>query len=268
MSKWKLEQWCVHATARIRYGPDRKAVYKELREHVDDRYENLLARNNTEVEAAEQTLAAMGDAREVSAMLEKVHRPFWGYLYSTAKYIVLILAITCLCQLAGRVWENRYAYHAPSGNYWSDDYVGGDRRVLHSQPGTSVTCDGYTIKLTRASMWRTDLDYTNETLDHLYFQLEVTNPRPWAQPADIMNWIWAEDSRGTYYYSYAEKLLDVSDQHKNFYGNYYQTGPFTAVYEMHIGWRIAEETEWIDLHYTRDGRNWTIRIDLTGGKEA
>lgn len=266
MSKWKLEQWCVHATARIRYGPDRKEVYKELREHADERFDHFRAQGNSEEDAVDRTLNAMGDATEVAVMLEKVHRPFWGYLYSTAKYIVLILAITCLCQLLGKAWENMYEYPTPSGNYWSDDYVGGDRRVLNIQSGTSITCDGYTVTLTQASMWRTWLEEgDHDTMEHLYFQLEVTNPRPWAKAAEIMNWIWAEDSQGTHYYCYAEQLS--SDHDCVLYGNRYETGPFTTVYEMHIGWRIPEGTEWIDLRYTRDGRDWTIRIDLTGGKE-
>ena len=264
MSKWKLEQWCVHAVHRIRYGPDRKAVYKELREHVDDRYEHFREQGDPETDATEKTLSAMGDAWEVAALLEKAHRPFWGYLYTFAKWAVILLAIVCLYQLLSRVWDNRYAYKKPP-----DEFVYGYQQVLSAHPDTTVTCDGYTITLTQASLWRKEVNYSDfDTLEELIVQLEITNPRPWSQPPSIVDWIWAEDSGGNHYYSYAEELPEYPPdipKHKILQTASIRTNLFTTVYSLHIGYQLPESIEWIDLRYTRDGRDWTLRIDLTGG---
>ena len=262
MSKWKLEQWCLHATHLIRYPPDRKAVYKELRLHVDDRYESYRAQGDSEEDAAEKTLSAMGDAREVALLLEKTHKPFWGYLYTIATALCLALLIQFAIEAS--LLSADFAKASEVNHYFDSSYVGGDERVLYAEPKVSASTDGYTITLSKVSMWRTYLtEGDHETMEHLTFRLDVTNPRPWEKPGDIMNWIWAEDSAGTHYYAPAE-----GNGSPMFYGNQYITGRFTVSYVMHLGYHLPEGVEWVDLHYTRDGRDWNLRIDLTGGDGA
>jgi len=263
MSKWKLEQWCLHATHLIRYPPDRKAVYRELRNHVNDRYESYRAQDAPEEDAVEKTLAAMGDAKEVALLLQKTHKPFWGYLYAIATSLCLALLI----HFAVRVFLLPMDFADPSdvNQYFDSSYVGGHERVFYVEPDVSAACDGYTITLSKAVLWRTHVTGgDHETMEHLTFRLDVSNPLPWEKKANIMQWIWAEDSAGTYYSSSAEN----GDGDPMLYGNAYITGRFTNTYIMHIGWHLPEEVEWVDLHYTRDGRDWTLRIDLTGGDGA
>ena len=260
MSKWKLEQWCVYATARIRYIPDRRAVYKELREHVNERCEHFRALGDSEEEAVERTLDAMGDAKEVALMLGKVHRPFWGYLYSAA----VVLCLSLLIQFTVRVLLMPVDFADPSDvdSYFDSSYVGGQERVFYTEPGISTSCDGYTFTLSKAILWRTNLtEGDHETMETLTIRLDVSNPRPWEKKAEVMPWIWAEDSAGNYYYSVAEHN---GDRHM-ISGNQHITGRFTVSYVMHLGWHLPENVEWVDLRYTRDGRDWTLRIDLTGG---
>jgi len=270
MSKWKLEQWCVYAAHGVRYLPDRKQVYKELRQHVDDRYESFTARGEGEEEAVAHTLDAMGDAGEVSAMLALVHPPFWGYLYSTVKWIVILMACVCLLYLPYYLNHTHYyKFDRPKVEDWTDGYIVGVEPVMYAEPGTSVTCDGYTVTLTNAALWRTPLkdSQDHDTLEYLAFQLEVTNPRPWAQTPDVMKWISAEDSNGNYHYAYKEAFY-IGLRDECFFGNSYRVDLFTTLYRMHMCWHLPEGTEWVDLHYNRDGRDWTIRIDLTGGNDA
>ena len=263
MSKWKLEQWCLHATHLIRYPPDRKAVYRELRNHVNDRYESYRAQGDTEEDAAEKTLSAMGDAKEVALLLQKTHKPFLGYLYSIATALCLALLIHFAVRLF--LMPVEFADPPEVNSYFSSSYIGGDEQVLYAEPKVSASTDGYTITLSKVSMWRTYLTGgDHETMEHLTFRLDVTNPRPWVKRGNIMQWIWAEDSAGTHYYA----PIESGSGDPMFYGNQYVTGRFTNTYIMHLGSHLPEGVEWVDLHYTRDGRNWTLRIDLTGGNGA
>ena len=61
MEHWKLTQWCTYAVSKIKYTPDRRAVYDELRQHLDDRCEDLLAQGMSKEEAAERAIELMGD---------------------------------------------------------------------------------------------------------------------------------------------------------------------------------------------------------------
>ena len=73
MKHWKLTQWCVHATGRIRYSPDRKAVHEELRQHLDDRSDGFLAKGFSEEEAIEKTLDAIKKGNNITLLtLEKI----------------------------------------------------------------------------------------------------------------------------------------------------------------------------------------------------
>ena len=85
MKHWKLTQWCVRATGRIRYSPDRAAVHEELRQHLDDRSDGFLAKGFSEEEAIEKTLDAMGDPAELAPLLAQIHKPFWGYAQDVCK---------------------------------------------------------------------------------------------------------------------------------------------------------------------------------------
>lgn len=263
MSKWKLEQWCLHATHLIRYPPDRKAVYKELRQHADDRYEGYLARGESEEDAAEKTIAAMGNAKEVALLLQKTHKPFWGYLYAIATAVCLGLLLNLVIQLF--LVPAEYADAAQVNHYFDSSYVGGDEQVLYAEPKVSASTDGYTITLSKVSLWRTYMtEGDRETMESLFFRLDVSNPRPWAARGNIMQWIWAEDSLGNYYYSHAENFGGAHQ----IYGDQHVTGLITTTYIMHAGWHLPEGVEWLDLRYTRDGRDLTLRIDLTGGDNA
>lgn len=263
MSKWKLEQWCLHATHLIRYPPDRQAVYKELRQHADDRYEGYLAQGETEETAADKTLSAMGDAGEVAVLLEKTHKPFWGYLYTIATAFCLALLLHLVIQLF--LAPEGFANPSQVNQYFDSSYVGGDERVLYAEPNVSASSDGYTVTLSKVSMWRTYLtEGDRETMESLFFRLDVSNPRPWAAKGNIMQWIWAEDNLGNRYAPHAE---NIGGAHQ-IYGNQYVTGLITTTYIMHAGWHLPEGVEWLDLRYTRDGRDLTLRIDLTGGDSA
>ena len=88
-----FDNWCFHAAAHIRFKPDRPAVEQELREHMEDHFNALLAEGKTAQEAERLTLAAMGDADETGAALARVHKPYLGWLYVAAKWVVALSAI-------------------------------------------------------------------------------------------------------------------------------------------------------------------------------
>lgn len=83
------ESWLNAATEKIRFAPDREAVKKELRDHLEDRRDALLARGLAAEEAETQATAAMGDPAELAQELGRLHSPWWGYIWRASQWGLL-----------------------------------------------------------------------------------------------------------------------------------------------------------------------------------
>lgn len=264
MDNWRLSQWCLHAVQRIKYPPDRNAVYQELRQHLDDRFDSFLAQGLSDEDAVNKTLEAMGDPKEVSKYLAAIHRPFWGYAYSITKWLYRLaacgLALLLLVQGLRIITEDNYSapdYSNGKFNPYSGTSPYGNQRLLYKEPGTTFTDSGYAVTLSRVSCW----DGPSGTL---YFQLKITSLLPWADDPDFCYYITARDSLGnTYPFRDAR---DAADNHDRIVkGEIYRTSVITWLYDARLLVFDSEGADLVELCYERDGRDMVFRIDLTGG---
>ena len=74
-----LRRWAQNAVYRIGFPGDRKKVYQELMNHMEDHRDALMEQGKSEKEACEAVEKAMGDPFAVAKDLAEIHRPFWGY---------------------------------------------------------------------------------------------------------------------------------------------------------------------------------------------
>ena len=84
-----FEAWCYHAVARIRFKPDREAVFSELKAHLEDHYDDLIAQGHSPDKAKRLALEAMGDPEEIAPQLGAIHKPWLGYLYRFVKWVTI-----------------------------------------------------------------------------------------------------------------------------------------------------------------------------------
>lgn len=265
--------WCREAVSGIKYKPDRDAVYAELYEHLEDRYESLTARGLSHEEAETKALEAMGNAGELAPQLAAIHKPHWAYAMIVTR--ILLIALLCLCFGHGVVYLLEKDFSQPLNIYGYDPFGKSTatvqdipcQRVLYVQSGESVTIDGYTFTLTKAAMWehtRIAEDGSTYKEQPFFFRIRVTNPIPWAKESQIWNDLWAVDSLGNYYYS---SRTGHRWNENTVLGNSYHTAPFIYEHDMQLiapatpGYR---EADWVEIHYDRSGRDLTLRIDLTG----
>ncbi len=281
-----FDRWCKEATRKIKYCPDRQAVYSELHQHLQDRYQDFIDQNMEHEEAVQKALQAMGDAKELAPMLAAIHRPFWGYMYSLCKWVLFLSVIMMLYNLMpwlrGLSFIDNTKRHTTYGDKYNvytdteyeDDYSRWER-ILYQEPDTQKSSDGYTFSIERVALWQEtlknpyDAQYGVWNEHRLWMELKVTNLRPWTSLTgeyfienDALNWFWAEDSLGNYYYSSNE----FSYSYLPYLGmSRCQNGLFTQSYIIFTQNYVSKDAEWIDLHYDRSGRDITLRIDLTGG---
>lgn len=269
MEHSRFRRWCERACAGVRYSPDRARVRAELYAHMEDAFDALVAAGRSPDEAERAVLEEMGDAGETAALLERVHRPFWGYCLRAARWILAVSLALAALAAGWRLthWE-----------YGGDDAFGeavfqSERRVQAEEvytrtrvfsPMAQDRSDGYTFTLTRAAEWHWsgEIDGKRAETDSFFLRAEVFSPLPWAEESEVLREFYAVDSLGNVY---APFRLSLHSGDRALVGNPSRRKPFTVTWDMWLEGYCSQQAEWIELRYDKAGRDVRLRVDLTGG---
>lgn len=269
----RFHAWSVNASHKIQFPQDRERVRQELYDHMVDHCEMLTARGVSQEEAELQTVEAMGDAFEIAPQLAAIHDPFWGYFLRFTRIALILLLCVCLWPIG----EHLYEVYRPVNYVFDQDSSWNTKITKLSQweQDDSFSTDTARYAVTEASIWSReydDGDGQNKTMFHLDFRVVQTNFLPWgfepnyySGPHSPAGWFWAEDNLGNYYYSYMERDPDYPSDERCLQIMGRQTGLFTYTHEIWINDFPQEDVTWLKLHYDRDGRDYALHIDLTGG---
>ena len=99
------EYWLDTATGKIRFAPDRAAVRRELRDHLEDRMEAGRAKGLSPYEAESAATAAMGDPVALAEELGRIHSPWWGRLWRLSQWALAVAVLVTVFSAAPRLWE-------------------------------------------------------------------------------------------------------------------------------------------------------------------
>lgn len=256
--------WCDAAVGLILFPADREAVRRELMDHLLDHCDDLVDQGLDRETARQLALDAMGDAAEIAPQLAAIHRPFWGYFLRFTQIALAVMACAVLLCLGIRAWNNAGTHYPATESF--DPYTAdaadmgysARTRLFYAEPGVSVQSDGYTLTLTRAAVWY----HKSEDEDTFYCQMEVFNPRPWAEHTDIGTRFHAVDSLG---YVYDSDYGRIPNRIPHVSSGMSRTGLLTSTQYIWISDYISRDAEWIEFRYQRSGRELAWRIDLTGG---
>ena len=267
------EGWLDAATKAIRFGPDRRAVRRELEEHLEDKALDYLRifPDLTEEEARERAAAEMGDPEEIGKELAKVHRPWLGYAWLASKVLLgFVLTVTFLFFVngayLGRIQEV-VAGPGYSPEQESVEAVYGQADDLTYQGLLSnsgpIQVGEYTFSTQAGELWTATLE--GQSAQIVYLQLEVDHHRP-MRPLDdrVTRDLWAQDDRGGVIPSREgwdrqggerearTEYVSCTAMEHNF---------FTERYEILLSVR-SPAAERVDLCYTAMGADLTIPLSL------
>ena len=267
MKHWKLENWCFEAVEKIKYRPDRDAVYTELLQHLDDRCESFIAQGMTKDEAAKKTVEVMGNPRELSVQLAAIHRPFWGFAYSISKWLMRIAVVIALIGILISTFINVILHKSEMDVLYTPSAHSEATRFVYAEPNCSDSSDGYTFTVTRAALHQDAHNYSDKYLfafdcSCLYIEVKVESTNLWAGDCQGIYDFWGIDSQGHIYledYIESGGSMNCSLAYKDLFAQYYTFKVFIPQ---------AEDCTWFDLRYNRDGRDVVLHIDLTGGNPA
>ncbi|MBQ7801119.1 MAG: hypothetical protein IJ375_02205 [Oscillospiraceae bacterium] len=272
MGKYKFKYWCSDAVSGIVFPPDREKVCEELYQHMEDHYQDLLDQGMDKEEAVRETVQAMGDPWAVAKDLAAVHRPFWGYFLRATRIILVLLLIITVIPFGKYIWNEPYRENTVWGFDIRDSEAFAEKGhtfLRRLEPDATVRSDGYTFTVTDAVEWLYRYapgDGTEKITEVLSLRMTEFHPLPWAEHREVGQWFWAEDSLGNIYGCTKENNAYSEENYLCAYGD--QSGPLTYTYKLWINDFDVENTEWITIHYDRDGRDLTWHIDLTGGDGA
>lgn len=262
----KFDDWCARGTKLIRYPGDRKRVARELRGHLEDHYEDCMARGMVHWKAVAHALEAMGEPEELAPMLARIHRPYWGYLMEVSRVLALCLLLTILIPIREIRANSAPVVVAMLDRFETEEDASGARRSMYLQPRVSVTDGDYTLTVTDAAEWcETVYSFPRQREEYtLYLRLELYHPDPdQLHLTSTARWFWAEDNLGNRYACDAE-LADTDIPQLSV--NARQADAHTSVWVVKFEPYTSHGAQWIELHYDRGGRDHVLRIDLTGGE--
>ena len=247
-----FDDWCYHAVAQIRFKPDREEVFRELKAHLEDHYEDLLAQGHSPDKARRLVMEAMGDPEEIAPQLGQIHKPGLGYLYRAVKWITIPICLWAVFLLVAHFGSHIHSLISTS-TYDSlrEEGEGG----FYCQPDVADSADGYRFKITEAAV--------NASGDTLHLELQSVRWF-WLQEPAVLNHFYAVDSLGNHYTSRYQAQYD--DVPKVSWGGGFSSQFFTSDH-LEIS-HFDSRAEWVELRYDRDGRNIVLRIDLTGGAQG
>lgn len=263
MEHWKLTKWCTEAVTKIKYAPDRRAVYDELRQHMDDRCEDYLEQGMPTEEAINKAVEVMGDPKELAIQLAAIHRPFWGFAYSISKWLLRIAASFVALAILGSI----VAYIDNTQNERSDRLYTRPTeptftQFLYAEPNCTDSSDGYTFTVTRAALRQntiSDPELGEVSSTHLYIEMRVTKQNPWAEDCSVIYKFWGTDNCGEVYGRYSINPDNYQLCSTSAFSDLYEYYDFEVVIAQ------PENLTWYELRYDAAGRDIVLHIDLTGG---
>ncbi len=205
--------WINAVCEQVRFRPDHRSIEFELRDHYEEHMQDLIRLGRPRELAEERALEAMGNAQEVGRALDKVHKPWLGWIWEVSRFLVLALALL----LAWKIWQNDIYTHSLTGRTWDQlmwsvpasasrgatDYLSlwlapGEPEP-YCEPYTDIPLPGETRVQLPLTLWVETQDIFHDDLSGLYEDLSVTAD---GQPLSFGNYLEDHSQLYSGYWNY------------------------------------------------------------------
>ena len=255
-------RWCDTVADQVRFKPDRKAIAKELAAHYEDHVRDLERVGYDWKLAQQRALAAMGDAAEVGRALDRVHKPWLGWMWIVSRAVLVLTVIACLLSLPGtgsffHMIKNTLFPPEDPGGYQAivDSYLSLNEQegvtvwhlmgTLQAQP---VQLPGYTLSLLEGQWWQdNDGVFRGECL------LRLEPERLWyGLPEDVLDDLVLTGSGG---------VLFSNIKYNPF--PYEETDNWFSIAQSSNAIPISDDADSYRLEDSRDLDGWYLNLTMT-----
>ena len=243
--------WQATVVERVRFKPDRVAIAAELTAHYEDHVRDLERLDYPLKLAKQRALLAMGDPEEVGRGLDRVHKPWLGWLWKVSRWL---LAVACLLL----VWSVMIC-GLPDLEAWLQPTT--TLGSLSEDDGRALACPP-DVKMGPYTLHTEEVRYTEgaaprEGKDTLLLSMTSTTWQFWLKgPIFYNDCLEAVDSNGIQYQYRRAPYVTVSNS---------SDGHIHHAFWLQVD-GIENDPEWIEITYQLTG--WTLHVDLPGGEEG
>ena len=245
--------WVDAVCEQVRFWPDRQGLAKELRVHYEDHRKALEQLHYEPELAAERSLRAMGNAQEVGWALDRVHKPWLGWLWESSRWLArgmaALLVITMLCSvnwglLIRCTWDE----------------------LAWEEPPAGTAC----VELEHGTLWAAPGDVTREpdgtTVAEIDLWLQRRDPLGVDRTEYYYRGLWNE------FFTYGDEQgeLTVRGLDKRTmmpaYSRYWRNkdawgrGGWTR-WQKTVELVLDEPPRWAEISYPLSGRDWVLRVE-------
>jgi len=266
MKKTAFDDWCARAVSAVSWPPDREEIRRELLWHLEDSAEFFAESGMERAEAEARALEEMGDARQVGALLRRIHKPWLGALHFASNLLLAALVFFVILEIVmygsgtwiGQELERVAALEPPTQAQLLDSFSYGrpEEYELVAEPEIAPAefrCGDYSFAVTGAWLWhRADDDSYL-----LAFSMDFRSLRFWqGAPEGIYDFLCAVESGGKVHPPLGWPL---HGDELNLLSN---TGS-TAVGSISGAVKVEADAQWVDMIYAH-GEGFSFRLDWGG----
>lgn len=240
----EFQIWCDAVCGCVRFRPDRKAIALELRAHYEDRCRDLERLGYEPELAAQRSLAAMGDAQTVGRALNRVHKPWLGWLWEASRGLLLGLAVLAAVTLFITAGLPQLAKRTRGELNWTEppesaEKVELEHAILWAAPGEVTERDGHIVAEVR--LW-----------------LKMRDP------------LAAECGVSTWRFTYRDQQGEVPLEEFDFLTSKWPESRYWRYTNNSSGWMRYSHTvelvldappRWVEISYPVGGGSWALHLE-------
>ena len=274
------DYWLDTATSKIRFTPDRKAVRRELQDHLEDRMEAGKAQGLSPYEAETAATAAMGDPVALAEELGRIHSPWWGRLWRLSQWALAIVLLATVFSAVPRLreylqyqmYDPPFPFSAEEGSYTREYYADYTKEIRVPKVWDidgSVELGHY--RFTVSGAWVEEWTVSGEDpypVRQLVITLRADTWRFWEPLSDsqfmILDNMAADDGSKIYYYG-----MDPPAEKEEPFSLFCETFQRGATTWLRVELNQTQEIDdwsvpdWVDIPVGYGGD--VLRVDLSKG---
>ncbi len=196
-----IQKWVQEATRPILLRKDRKQAAQELADHFEDHCSALTAHGKSPEQAAQEALAAMGDAKETGLLLRQAYQPVLSVLWRISQAVLCLFGMLLVISLMQSTPYSITPDSFSEAEFNREQLSNPSFAVMQMSDSDEIRVGGYHISVEYAYILPQD-GKTSDSIEssfRILIRLRFDHSRQLSTAQNPMYYMTAADDRGNIY---------------------------------------------------------------------